>query len=77
MEHLATAPKLQRSAPQVELLASNPRALEKLRAENTRLQELNAAGRIKELEEEREEVTAELLEMQQSKESTIQDLEKK
>lgn len=59
------------------LLKQEQAALEKLRAENSRLQELNAAGRIKELEEELEEVTAELLEMQQSKESTIQDLEQK
>jgi len=59
------------------LLKQEQAALEKLRAENSRLQELNAAGRIKELEEELEEVTSELLEMQQSKESTIQDLEKK
>merc|ERR1712224_662435 len=59
------------------LLKQEQAAMEKLRAENSRLQELNAAGRIKELEEELEEVTAELLEMQQSKEMTIQELEHK
>ena len=36
-----------------------------------------ARRELEELEEELEEVTAELLEMQQSKESTIQDLEQK